>query len=217
VTLHLSGRFRILTDSGEDIAPKSVKSRGLLALLATTQDLKAERYWLQQMLWSDRGYEQGASSLRQALTEIRRALGAHAGLLEADRRLVMLNPTQLKINDPIPATQTFLSGLNIRDPAFTGWLEEARRHRMGSLQARVAQGAAPAILGAQKPAQASVVFCASRASDPMRAYFEDTFIDNVARSIDETLQLMCILRSQARCQKRRLRSMCIPKPSDQMK
>ncbi|MBL1438106.1 MAG: hypothetical protein COB08_018130 [Rhodobacteraceae bacterium] len=185
----MSGRFRILTNSGVDIAPKSAKSRGLLALLATTQDLKAERYWLQQMLWSDRGYEQGSSSLRQALMEIRRALGAYAGLLQADRRLVMLNPTHLKIKDPIPATQIFVSGLNIRDPAFTAWLEEARRHRMGSLQARVAQGAAPAILGAHKPVQASVVFCGSRASDPMRAYFEDTFIDNVARSIDETLAI----------------------------
>src|SRR3954451_7746293 len=81
------GAFRILTPDGEDLTPRGRKARALLAILALTPTRRRSRPALQDKLWSDRGPEQGAASLRQTLTEIRRALGdAHRDCLISDMR-----------------------------------------------------------------------------------------------------------------------------------
>src|SRR5262249_20867811 len=69
------GTFRVLAPNDEDLTPRGRKARALLALLALTPTRRRSRPALQDKLWSDRGPEQGAASLRQALTEIRRAFG----------------------------------------------------------------------------------------------------------------------------------------------
>src|SRR5215204_6707828 len=69
------GAFRVLAHDGEDLTPRGRKARAVLALLALTPTRRRSRSALQDKLWSDRGPEQGAASLRQALTEIRRAFG----------------------------------------------------------------------------------------------------------------------------------------------
>src|SRR3954447_12004927 len=69
------GAFRVLTHDGQDLTPRGRKARALLAILALTPSRRRSRPALQDKLWSDRGPEQGAASLRQTLTEIRKALG----------------------------------------------------------------------------------------------------------------------------------------------
>src|SRR5881227_1168805 len=69
------GAFRVLALDGEDLTPRGRKARALLAMLGLTPAHRRSRPSLQDKLWSDRGPEQGAASLRQALTEIRRAFG----------------------------------------------------------------------------------------------------------------------------------------------
>src|SRR5438552_18994278 len=69
------GAFRVLAPDGEDLTPRGRKARALLAILALTPTRRRSRPALQDKLWSDRGPEQGAASLRQTLTEIRRAFG----------------------------------------------------------------------------------------------------------------------------------------------
>ena len=69
------GAFRVLARDGEDLTPRGRKARALLAILALTPTRRRSRPALQDKLWSDRGPEQGADSLRQTLTEIRRAFG----------------------------------------------------------------------------------------------------------------------------------------------
>src|SRR5258708_13877155 len=71
----LIGAFRVLAPDGEDLTPRGRKARALLAILALTPTRRRSRAALQDKLWSDRGPEQGADSLRQTLTEIRWALG----------------------------------------------------------------------------------------------------------------------------------------------
>src|SRR5262249_34872781 len=69
------GTFRVLAPNDEDLTPRGRKARALLAILALTPTRRRSRPALQDKLWSDRGPEQGAASLRQTLTEIRRAFG----------------------------------------------------------------------------------------------------------------------------------------------
>ena len=66
------GVFRVLTHDGQDLTPRGRKARALLAILALTSTRRRSRPALQDKLWSDRGPEQGAASLRQTLSEIRR-------------------------------------------------------------------------------------------------------------------------------------------------
>ncbi len=73
--IHVIGAFRVLAHDGEDLTPRGRKARALLAMLALTPTRRRSRPALQDKLWSDRGAEQGAASLRQTLTEIRRSLG----------------------------------------------------------------------------------------------------------------------------------------------
>src|SRR6187402_3875706 len=69
------GVFRVLTHDGQDLTPRGRKARALLGILALTPTRRRSRPALQDKLWSDRGPEQGAASLRQTLSEIRKALG----------------------------------------------------------------------------------------------------------------------------------------------
>src|SRR3954465_8450344 len=81
------GAFRVLAHDRQDLTPRGRKARALLAILALTPTRRRSRAALQDKLWSDRGPEQGADSLRQTLSEIRRALGErYRGCLITDMR-----------------------------------------------------------------------------------------------------------------------------------
>jgi DNA-binding SARP family transcriptional activator len=71
------GAFRVLAPHHrQELTPGGRKARALLAILALTPTRRRSRSALQDKLWSDRGPEQGAASLRQTLSEIRRALAS---------------------------------------------------------------------------------------------------------------------------------------------
>src|SRR5258707_13655009 len=93
------GAFRVLAHDGEDLTPRGRKARALLAILALTPGRRRSRPALQDKLWSDRGPEQGAASLRQTLTEIRRALGeGYRDCLVSDLRGVGLAMDQVAVD-----------------------------------------------------------------------------------------------------------------------
>src|SRR6266699_1461288 len=95
----LIGAFRVLAPDGEDLTPRGRKARALLAILALTPTRRRSRPALQDKLWSDRGPEQGAASLRQTLTEIRRTLGeCYRNCLVSDLRGVGLAMDQVTID-----------------------------------------------------------------------------------------------------------------------
>lgn len=129
--IRLFGSFSVRDSTGRDRTPKGKKSKGLLALLAETQNMRRGRRWLEAMLWSDRSPIQASGSLRQSLSEIRTALGSDAELLCADRSDVWLN-TEAFETDLDPASplreqgRGFLEGSDIRDDGFEDWLRQAR-------------------------------------------------------------------------------------------
>lgn len=125
VELVLHGPFALRGPDGQDLTPKPHKARALLALLATAPDRRRPRRWVEERLWSDRGPRQAAGSLRQALVDLRRALGTAGDVLVTDREWVALAPVGLTVTPP--GGGEFLEGIAVRDPAFLRWLDGQRR------------------------------------------------------------------------------------------
>jgi TolB-like protein len=132
--LRLVGRLRLLRRDGVEITPKGRKAQGLLALLGVAPELRRHRRWLQDKLWSDRGPEQGAASLRQELAGLRRALGEASVCLTTEGGWVALDPGRVRVKlDPGPedweltgAPPEFVAGLDIADPEFEDWIRDQR-------------------------------------------------------------------------------------------
>lgn len=131
VTIRLFGNISVAAPDGSDITPRPMKAQALIALLATGRDQRRSRAWLQDRLWSDRSPKQASGSLRQALHDLRKALGEHAHILRTSRSAVELDrtATQLIDHDSAPASETeFLAGIDVRDPEFNNWLRDMRAH-----------------------------------------------------------------------------------------
>ncbi|MEM9358256.1 MAG: hypothetical protein AAGB04_18810 [Pseudomonadota bacterium] len=132
----LVGPFQILDSGGADRTPRAEKARALVAMLALSPKFERSRTWLKDKLWSDRQGKQATDSLRQALTQIRRALGSHADCLDAAGRNVRLAHGSVSIcleSEPgrergqISEVRELLEDLNVQDPEFKAWLKEERR------------------------------------------------------------------------------------------
>lgn len=155
--IRMMGEFQITDDTGADRTPRGSKARALIALLCRTPGYRRPRRWLEGKLWSDRGAEQASGSLRQALTELRRALGPLAGHLESDRDCVALCGARVDLeDDPTGALaaleqgREFLEGLDVMDPGFSFWLAEERRRVAGLL--RKSSGLLPEVPATLRPA-----------------------------------------------------------------
>ena len=73
--IKLLGGFEARRDSGEALALKGRKTQALLAYLALSPGQARSREELVGLLWGDRGEQQARASLRQSLSELRKALG----------------------------------------------------------------------------------------------------------------------------------------------
>jgi tetratricopeptide (TPR) repeat protein len=124
--LRLNGPFRVYDDESRDITPKGIKERGLLALLALSPGQRRTRAWLQDKLWSDRSPEQASGSCRQALSNMRKALGALGARVQSDRSAVWLDPALSLQNAFDPAMGEVLDDIDIADPEFADWLRALR-------------------------------------------------------------------------------------------
>lgn len=151
--IQLVGLFQVLDAAGRDHTPRGAKARALLAMLCRTPDHCRPRRWLESRLWSDRGQEQASGSLRQALSELRKTLGALAEHLQSDRDCVRLTGFATDLDrDPeaarlaLTSGREFLEGIDIIDPAFCDWLAEERQRLA---QGGAATGTPPASLSSQ--------------------------------------------------------------------
>lgn len=127
VEIALHGPFALTAADGTDRTPRPHKARALVALLATAPDGRRSRRWIEERLWSDRAPAQAAGSLRQALVDLRKALGPDEGVLTAGREWIAFAPgsTRLRPGDG----GEFLEGIAVRDPAFQRWLDGMRRRQ----------------------------------------------------------------------------------------
>lgn len=90
ITIRTIGAFSVCAADGQDLTPRSRKSRALLAMLALAPQRRRTRAHLQRTLWSERSPGQASQSLRQELVLVRKALGVHGELLVVDRTCVAL-------------------------------------------------------------------------------------------------------------------------------
>jgi hypothetical protein len=139
LVLDLVGPLRLTDSEGLDLTPRSRKAQGLLALIGTSPGLRRSRAWLQDKLWSDRGQEQGAGSLRQCLTEIRSSLGRHVVCLMTEAGWVALDPEKVRVRAELPDSDRsddteFLEGLDIRDREFEHWIRDQRLHYLQNVR-----------------------------------------------------------------------------------
>ena len=183
LTLHLYGRFHIVDETGEDFTPKSAKSQALVALLATSETQSRGRLWLQKKLWPGGDRARSSVSLRQALSEIRRAFGEHREVLIADRRSVALDPEHVTIASRLDG-QEFLEGIGLDAAAhgLTGWLERGRS------DAAPMPVSAPAIPSKHQNFKPKIVFRAAGDTSQFKL-IEDIFVDCVVRSLREAMSV----------------------------
>jgi DNA-binding SARP family transcriptional activator len=145
VRLSLFGEFTLRTGEGASIRISARKTRGLLAYLALKPGVPVGRDRLAALLWGDSDDALARSSLRQALTALRRELPP---LLEqklvADNEAVTLAPGALDVDvleflDAAAATDVanlsravslyqgeFLAGFGARSDGFDDWARQER-------------------------------------------------------------------------------------------
>ncbi|MCV6605598.1 MAG: hypothetical protein OIF34_09845, partial [Porticoccaceae bacterium] len=67
LTAALWGQFCLMDEAGNDLLPSAKKSRALMAVLLLSENYEQSRSAIVELLWADRGREQGMASLRQSL------------------------------------------------------------------------------------------------------------------------------------------------------
>lgn len=198
LAISLLGQFTIRGPDGVDLTPRSQKACGLMALLCEAPQLRCPRATLQDRLWSDREQAQGATSLRQALSEIRRALGDHRDVLIADNRTVSLNRDLIALDIEDPAARRaalakgliYLDGIAVRDPEFEDWLRDRRL----AFEEAPADEATPAgtvpptrqqsLFGAPQNASLPVLYLSARSNGGM-PLFAEHILHAVGKGVSE--------------------------------
>ncbi|MCF2869485.1 hypothetical protein L0664_00275 [Octadecabacter sp. G9-8] len=176
VQFTLWGRFRITSPTGEDLTPRSAKAQGLAALIAQADHCERGRLWLQDKLWSDRAPEQSGASLRQALSELRRALGSHKDILVSDRLQVKFDQSRISLT---PQTgDEFLEGIDVRDSEFNVWLSSNR-----SQPTPIPKTDEPTIRPLRKPL---IRFLVRQGDDPMTNWISSSIADQTAALVRES-------------------------------
>jgi TolB-like protein/predicted Zn-dependent protease len=146
LSIKLLGGFEAHFQSGESIPPIGRKAQALLATLAMAPGTPQPREKLAALLWSNRGEAQARSSLRQALSELRKALAAaDPPPLETAGESVTLAADAVVVDVDVfgrlidggerPSLESaaelyrgdLLDGLAAPDPAFEDWLRDARQ------------------------------------------------------------------------------------------
>ncbi len=196
LTLQTIGPLKVTASDGSDRTPKGRKARGLLALLALAPELSRSRSWLQAKLWSDRGPVQGAGSLRQALSEIRRTLGKARPYLHSDKQTVALDQTLVEVQRVTPqgpdgrrhSEDSLFEGLDVRDDEFEDWLRAERAHFATMPSSEPASGGTSrrAIVPVLSRGERQQLFLSSSTTGtPRERIIGDTLNDLVARSVAE--------------------------------
>jgi TolB-like protein/predicted Zn-dependent protease len=143
--VRLLGGFDLQTGAG-DLEPPGRKVRALMACLALPPGKSWRREKLMALLWSDRRDEQARASLRQALAELRRALGEPSPL-RSENDAVSLDPATIAVDavafEHLARAERLseaaalyrgplLDGHGVRDDAFEDWLraERTRLHEL---------------------------------------------------------------------------------------
>jgi TolB-like protein/Flp pilus assembly protein TadD len=191
--LSIFGRFRAADALGNEIPIKSKKARALLAYLALPPGKERSREEVMALLWSERGDEQARSSLRQALSGLRKELGEIAvGALKVTDEWLALEPRLVDV-EPASPGDVLLSGLHISDPAFDEWLRDERlRHD----DVAAPYNHTPELSLPDKPSIAVLPFT-NLSADPEQEYFSDGITEDIITELTRFRSLFVIARNSS--------------------
>ncbi|OIQ31577.1 MAG: hypothetical protein BM562_06910 [Alphaproteobacteria bacterium MedPE-SWcel] len=113
-----------------------MKERGLISILALSRDQRRSRDYLQDKLWSTKEATQAQTSLRRALSNIRKTDPALEDVICADRADVWLRPARWCVETTRdPPDVELLENLRIRDPEFESWRRDQQARLVDSARA----------------------------------------------------------------------------------
>lgn len=186
---NLFGPFSLFDEDGIDRRPKLMKSKAILAVLAALPGHRHSRSWFQNLLWEDRQHEQGQSSLRSALSDIRRHLGPYSHVLTTSHSEISLDPAMVAICDGGPNGATeLLEGFDIANANnFEDWLREMRAHFQDVPPRPVERPFAQAQVKRPVAEVAPTFFLASRSgsTETMTRMQCDLLVDSIVKSLDD--------------------------------
>lgn len=149
--VNLRGPFRVFDDAGVDRTPKGIKERALLALVLLSPGQRRTRASVQDKLWSESDAAMASGSCRQALANMRKALGPLSARVCSNRSAIWLEPMVAVDPDLDSDLAELLDDLDVRDPEFDDWLRDLRmRHQV--VRPASAPVVDPAPNGAKRPA-----------------------------------------------------------------
>src|SRR5688572_26497485 len=149
VHLAVLGGFHLASHAGEPITLTARKPRALLAYLALAAGKPHARERLATLLWGDSSEQQARTSLRQALTALRRGLPEADAVIATDTESVRLAPSALQVDaldferavalGTVESLQSglqlyrgdLLDGFSADAPAFEQWLVAERERLRG--------------------------------------------------------------------------------------
>jgi adenylate cyclase len=188
--LSIFGRFHAADALGNEILIKSKKARALLAYLALPPGKERSREEVMALLWSERGDEQARSSLRQALSGLRKELGEiSVGALKITDESIALDPGLVAVVPASPG-DVLLAGLHINDPAFDEWL---RDERLRSEDTAVPDSHPTEQPLFDKPSIAVLPF-ANMSGDPDQKHFADGITEDIVTALAKTPKLFVVDR-----------------------
>jgi adenylate cyclase len=191
--LSIFGIFRVADAYGNEISIKARKSRALLAYLAMPLGKPRSREQIMALLWSDRGDQQARSSLRQALSGLRKDLGEEGlSVLRITDESLMLDPARAVV-EPASPGDLLLDGLHLTDPAFEEWL---RDERLRCEEAAVPDCPSTEPSPPDKPSLAVLPFV-NISGDAEQEYFADGITEDIITDLSRFHSLYVIARNSS--------------------
>ncbi|MEM9206073.1 MAG: tetratricopeptide repeat protein [Pseudomonadota bacterium] len=161
-------------------------------MLATAAGGVHNRKWLQEMLWSRSGTELGRSSLRRALSDLRRIFGADFDqLFEITNIDVTLRPDRIRLLGD-SRDGLFLEGVDILEDGFQDWLAEKR------LMTKGGAFETPSLVLTQIAPSVAVIPFMSRRDDPAERRFSDFAAHEITRTLSRSTMIDVISHLSSR-------------------
>ena len=186
VIIDCYGPLRVTAPGGVSLTPSSVRGQAILAFLATAEGHVRNRAWVQDKLWSTRETKQGAGSLRQALLDIRKSLGAHKVILGSNRKSIWLEPRLIVVQDRPTSGEprAFLEGIDIKDGEFEDWLSLMRQ-----ADEIPSEGLVQRLCTRPSRLKRSVWIDTLSEQSTSNCLIEESFVDGFRRSLEETFSI----------------------------